>query len=90
MSPLPPLCAPCSEESARWLDTRPSVLIPRPGFAHGSGAPYDVSRAGLRDKGRARHAEWSDTVRFQRRLVAAGCRAGNHASPRVDTSQSSL
>lgn len=83
-------CGPCAEEMGRWLDTRPSVLIPRPGFAHGSGAPYDVSAAGLRDKGRARHAEWAATVRFQRALVLAGCRAGKHAEPRVDTSQSSL
>jgi len=88
--PLPPLCGPCSAESARWLDTRPSVLLPRAGFAHGSGAAYDVSPAGLRDNGRARHAEWAATVRFQRRLVAEGCRAGRHASPRVDTSQSTL
>lgn len=82
------LCDPCSGESVRWLDTRPSTLIPRPGFAHGSGAPYDVSSAGLLDKGRARHAEWAATVRFQRRLIAEACAAGRHAG--VDTSQSSL
>lgn len=84
------LCGPCSQESARWLDTSPSTLLPRLGFAHGSGAAYDVSAAGLRDKNRARHAEWAATVRFQRDLVATGCRAGNHAKPLVDTSQSSL
>jgi hypothetical protein len=84
------MCAPCSEESARWLDTRPSVLIPRPGFAHGSGAAHDVSPAGMRDKGRARHDEWAATVRFQRALIAAGCQAGHHAEPGVDTSLSCL
>lgn len=79
------LCAPCGAEWSRWLDTSPSTLIPRPGFAHGSGAPHDVSPAGMRDKRRARHAEWSATVRFQQGLVSAGCRAGRHAEPRVDT-----
>jgi hypothetical protein len=85
-----PVCGPCSEEMGRWLDTSPSTLLPRLGFAHGSGAAYDVSQAGLRERRAARHAEWAATVRFQRALVAAGCRAGNHAAPRVDTSQSSL
>jgi hypothetical protein len=88
--PLPPLCGPCRDESARWLDTRPSTLLPRLGFAYGSGAAYDVSAAGLAGRRRSRHEEWAATVRHQRALVAAGCRAGNHASSRVDTSQSSL
>jgi hypothetical protein len=84
------MCGPCTEESARWLDTRPSVLLPRAGFAHGSGAAYDVSPAGMADNRRARHTEWAATVRFQRRLIREGCAAGRHAEPRVDTSQSSL
>lgn len=88
--PRPPVCAPCSEEMGRWLDTRPSTLLPRLGFAHGSGAPYDVSAAGLRDRTRSRTEEWRATVRFQRALIADGCRAGRHAEPGVDTSQSSL
>ena len=80
MSDRPPVCGPCSAEMGRWLDTSPATLIPRLGFAHGSGTAYDVSQAGLRERRAARHAEWAATVRFQRALVAAGCRAGNHAT----------
>lgn len=75
-----PLCGPCQEESARWLDTSPATLIPRLGFAHGSGAAYDVSPAGLRDRRAARYAEWAATVRNARRLIAAGCRSGIHST----------
>jgi len=74
----------------RWLETRPSTLIPRPGFAHGSGAAYDASPAGIRDARRARYEEWRRTVKDGRETVARLCRAGHHAEPRVDTSQSSL
>lgn len=84
------LCEPCSAESQRWLDTRPSALIPRLGFAHGSGAAYDVSAAGLRERGSSRYEEWRRTVQHGRRMVAVACRAGHHAEPRVDTSQSRL
>lgn len=84
------LCGPCSAESVAWLDTSPSTLLPRLGFAYGSGAAYDVSPAGIRERRAARHAEWAATVRFQRDLVAAGCRAGVHSTRAVDTSQSTL
>lgn len=84
------LCAACSSESVRWLDTRPSTLFPRAGFAHGSGAAYDVNIAGIRDARRARVMQWAATVRFQQRLIAEGCRSGIHAAERVDTSQSTL
>ena len=73
-----PLCGPCSVESSRWLDTTPATLLPRLGLAYGSGAAYDVSPAGLAEHRAARHAEWAATVRFQRQLVAEGCRAGKH------------
>jgi hypothetical protein len=86
--PRPPVCGPCSAEMGRWLDTSPSTLLPRLGFAHGSGAAYDVSAAGLRDRRAARHEEWAATVRRQRALIREGCAAGRHAG--VDTSQSSL
>lgn len=46
-----------------WLDTSPSTLLPRLGFAHGSGAAYDISPAGIRDRRAARHAEWRRTGR---------------------------
>lgn len=82
------LCEPCAALRDRWLDTRPSTLIPRGGFAHGSGAAYDVSAAGLRDNDRAWYEEWRRTVRFQIDLVETACRVGRHAS--VDTSQSRL
>ena len=73
------LCPPCALQSARWLDTSPSTLLPRLGFAYGSGAAYDASPAGMRDRRAARHEEWAATVRRQRALVAEGCRAGRHA-----------
>jgi hypothetical protein len=76
---LVPLCGPCLAESVRWLDTSPATLLPRLGIAYGSGADYDVSETGMRERRSARHAEWLATVRFQRRLVAEGCRAGRHA-----------
>lgn len=75
---LAPLCGPCSAEMSRWLDTRPSTLIPRLGFAYGSGTAYDVSPAGIAERRRARYSDWADVVRRQRALVAAGCRAGVH------------
>jgi hypothetical protein len=74
-----PLCGPCLAESMRWLDTSPVSLLPRLGIAYGSGADYDVSETGMRERRSARHAEWAATVRFQRRLVAEGCRAGRHS-----------
>jgi hypothetical protein len=76
---LAPLCTPCMAEMGRWLDTSPSTLIPRLGFAYGSGAAYDASPSGVTERRRARHAEWAATVRHQRALVAAGCRTGQHA-----------
>lgn len=84
------LCGPCAAESSRWLDTRPSTLLPRLSLAYGSGAAYDASPAGMAENRRARHAEWAALVRRQRALVAAGCRAGQHAATGLDTSQSSL
>ena len=74
------LCGPCSAESVVWLDTSPATLIPRPGFVYGSGAAYDVSATGMHERRRARHDEWAATVRFQRALIVAGCRAGRHSS----------
>lgn len=74
------LCPPCAQESARWLDTSPSTLLPRFGFAHGSGAAYDASPAGMRDRRAARHEEWRTTVRDQRKRIAQQCAAGQHAS----------
>jgi hypothetical protein len=72
------VCDSCSAEMSRWLDTSPSTLIPRLGFAYGSGAPYDAAAAGVVERRRSRHAEWAATVRRQRALVADGCRAGHH------------
>lgn len=73
----PPLCPPCAEASGRWLDYRlPPVL----GIAYGSGAPYDVSAAGIRDRRRSRFEEWRSTVRFHRDLIARTCRAARHVA----------
>lgn len=72
-----PLCPPCQAERQRWLDYRlPPVLA----IAHGSGAPYDVSAAGLRDKRRSRFEEWRSTIRFQMDLIASQCRAARHVA----------
>ena len=80
--PVARLCVPCRDERDRWLDTTPNRLIPRPGFAHGSGAAYDSSPAGVRDSRSARYQEWADTVNFQRELIATACRNGQHAAER--------
>lgn len=74
---MTPLCTPCNEARARWLNYR---LPPTLGIAHGSGAPYDVSAAGLRDKQRSRFEEWRATVRFQRDLIARQCREAGHVA----------
>lgn len=64
------------------MDTTPNRLIPRPGFAHGSGAAYDVTPAGMRGRWTTRYEEWATTVRFQRDLIATACRNGQHATER--------
>lgn len=74
-----PLCGPCSAESGRWLDTSPATLLPRLSLAYGSGAAYDASPAGVRERRSARYADWAATVRRQREFIAAECRAGRHA-----------
>lgn len=72
---MKPLCAPCSEARLAWLDYR----LPRVrGFAHGSGAPYDISAAGIRDRQRSRFEEWRSTIRFHMDLIARACRAAGH------------
>lgn len=72
-----PLCIPCREARSRWLDYR---LPPVPGFQHGSGAPYDTSPAGIRDRQRSRFEQWRSTVRFQMDLIASACRAAGHVA----------
>jgi hypothetical protein len=84
LTPKIPLCPPCRDERSRWLGYR----LPRtPGFAFGSGAPYDVSPAGIRDRQHARFEEWRSTVAFHRDLIARTCREQRHshapAVPRV-------
>jgi hypothetical protein len=72
-----PLCPPCSAARTAWLDYRlPPVL----GIAHGSGAPYDVSVAGIRDRRRARFEEWRSTIRFHMDLIARQCRTAGHVA----------
>lgn len=80
--PIPPLCAPCRAEREAWEDTTPNHLIPRLGFAHGSGAAYDASVPGIRDGRRARFEEWRSVVNHQRRLIADACRNGVHVTER--------
>lgn len=71
------LCPPCRAARSAWLDYR---LPPALGIAHGSGAPYDVSAAGLRDRQRSRFAEWRTTVRFHMDLIARECRTAGHVA----------
>lgn len=73
----PPLCPPCREARLSWLDYR----LPRTlGIAYGSGAPYDVSPPGIRDRQRARYEEWRSTVNFNMDLIASTCRAAAHVA----------
>lgn len=72
------VCTRCRAERDAWLDYRlPPVL----GIAYGSGAPYDVSPAGIRDRQRSRFEEWRSTVNFNRDLIARTCRAAGHTDP---------
>jgi len=81
-APLPPICSPCQEERSRWLDTRPSQMLPRFGIAHGSGAAYDVSAAGIGDNRGSQYEQWRQLVRSQRDLIARTCREQRHATAR--------
>jgi hypothetical protein len=78
----PPICPPCQERRMAWLDSKPSQVLPTFGIAHGSGAPYDVTLAGIRDRSRSRHQQWAALVREQMAGIAAYCRqAGHTAAP---------
>ncbi|WP_433460722.1 hypothetical protein [Micromonospora sp. CA-248212] len=73
-----PLCQPCSAQHARWLDYR----LPRTlGIACGSGTPYDMSAAGVRDRQRSRFEEWRVTIKFNQDLIARTCREQQHTEP---------
>ncbi|GIE30143.1 hypothetical protein Ait01nite_031880 [Actinoplanes italicus] len=79
-----PVCQSCQAERATWLDYR----LPRTaGFSFGSGAPYDASPAGIRDRQHGRFEEWRATIRFHRDLIARTCRDQGHVAappaPRV-------
>lgn len=73
------ICDPCQEERLRWLDTKPSAVLPF-GIAHGSGAGYDVTAPGIRDRSRGQHEKWRVLVREQMALIAATCRAAGHSA----------
>lgn len=78
------LCVPCRDARLAWLDYRLPANL---GIAHGSGAPYDASAAGLRDRRRARFEEWRSLVSFEMDLIARTCREAGHliepTAPRV-------
>ena len=72
---MKPLCPPCRAARLAWLDYRlPRVVA----IAYGSGAPYDISPSGIRDRQRSRFEEWRSTVRFHMDLIANQCRAAGH------------
>jgi hypothetical protein len=79
-----PLCEACQAESDAWLDTKPSEVLPSFGIAHGSGAAYDSTAAGIRDNNSARWKAWRELVVEQRRLIRAGCTAGIHSANRQE------
>jgi hypothetical protein len=56
-------------------------MVPRFGIAHGSGTPYDVSAAGMRDKQRARYETWRTLVREQMARIAGQCHTAGHGTP---------
>lgn len=72
-----PLCPPCRAASSAWLGYR---LPPALGIAYGSGADYDMSAAGIRDRRQARFELWRDTIRWNRDLIARTCRAAGHTT----------
>ena len=74
------LCQPCDDLCTKWLDSKPSQVLPTFGFAYGSGAAYDVSAAGVRDNTSARYERWRQLVREQMDGIAAACRAAGHAT----------
>ena len=76
-----PICASCTELRMKWLDSKPSQLLPAFGIAHGSGADYDVSARGLRDRSRSRHQQWAALVREQMSAIATACRNAGHSIP---------
>lgn len=77
----PRICGPCSELMSKWLDARPSELLPRLSFTYGSGAEYDRSPAGLLDRSRARNKDFAALVREARAAVVESCRNGVHVEP---------
>lgn len=82
---MSPLCPQCQEARNRWLDSKPSQLIP----GHYAGPP---AVAGLSADGKTirpwsstpaatwRWEEWRSTVRFQMDLIARQCRAAKHVA----------
>lgn len=78
-----PICKPCQDERYRWMDSKPSQMFPALGFAYGSGAPYDVTPAAIRDRHTTRYEKWRALVREQMARIAEQCRAAGHVTPPV-------
>jgi hypothetical protein len=69
------LCGACRPAWLAWLDYRlPPVLS----ISYGSGAAYDATPQGIRDRQASRFREWRDTIRWQQAHIEALCAAGNH------------
>ncbi|WP_157562685.1 hypothetical protein [Micromonospora chokoriensis] len=77
-TPLPPVCRPCQDARDRWLDSRPSQVLPRLGFTYGSGARHDTTTAGIHDNHRSRYERWRQLVKSNRDLIARTCREQGH------------
>jgi hypothetical protein len=69
------LCIPCAHAWGRWLDYRlPPVLS----ITYGSGAAYDATPRGIRDREKARFREWRDTIRWHQDHIRELCEQGKH------------
>lgn len=77
----PAICPACQGQRMAWLDSKPSQVLPAFGIAHGSGAGYDVSLAGLQDRSRSRHQQWAALVREQMAAIGDHCRQAGHVTP---------
>ena len=89
LSQQTPICPPLTEKRMAWLDSKPSQTLPSFGFAHGSGAAYDASVAGVQNGSRSRHLRWAAIVREQMAGIAAACRSAGHTAQSSEHSATS-
>jgi hypothetical protein len=74
------LCDACNNAILKWIDSKPSEVLPQISITYGSGAAYDHSIAGVVEKRHARWEQWRDLVRENKTAIKAACAAGHHAT----------